>query len=201
MAGASLYLTVVVLVGLALGALFRKTAAGLAVFVAVFFVLPSSAGILPHKITGFAPYLPSNAGGALWGQPVLDSGHVLSPWTGFAVLCGYAVVLTGRSRLAAAPPRRLTNEGAEDPERLRGYEYVLLDTGREPRDAPAAFLGLRHRLRFARRGGLLLDLFVRPDGAPRASSAGGQPGRRGLDRPGAVTTPGLARPGVRSSWC
>jgi ABC-type transport system involved in multi-copper enzyme maturation permease subunit len=22
-------------------------------------------------------------------------GHPLSPWTGFAVLCGYAVVLTG----------------------------------------------------------------------------------------------------------
>jgi ABC-2 type transport system permease protein len=91
--GSSLYLTVVVLVGLALGALFRKTAAGLAVFVAVFFVLPIVAGLLPHKITGFAPYLPSNAGGALWGQPLLTNGHVLSPWTGFAVLCGYAVVL------------------------------------------------------------------------------------------------------------
>ena len=25
-------------------------------------------GLLPHKITGFAPYLPSNAGGALWGS-------------------------------------------------------------------------------------------------------------------------------------
>jgi ABC-2 type transport system permease protein len=92
--GSSLYLTVVVLVGLALGALFRKTAAGLAVFVAVFFVLPIVVGLLPHKITGFAPYLPSNAGGALWGQPLLNDGHVLSPWTGFAVLCGYAVVLT-----------------------------------------------------------------------------------------------------------
>ncbi len=35
------------------------------VFAAVFFVVPIVVGALPHKITGFAPYLPSNAGGAL----------------------------------------------------------------------------------------------------------------------------------------
>jgi ABC-2 type transport system permease protein len=60
----------------------------------VFFVIPIVAGTLPHSITGFAPYLPSNAGGALWGQSA-TSAHELAPWTGFAVLCGYAVVLTG----------------------------------------------------------------------------------------------------------
>jgi ABC-2 type transport system permease protein len=91
--GASLYLTAVVIIGLALGALLRKTAAGLAAFAAVFFVVPIVVGALPHTITGFAPYLPSNAGGALWGNP-LTTGHELGPWTGFAVLCGYAVVLT-----------------------------------------------------------------------------------------------------------
>ena len=91
--GSSLYLTVVVIIGLALGALLRKTAAGLSVFAAVFFVVPIVVGALPHKITGFAPYLPSNAGGALWGDP-LTTAHALSPWAGFAVLCGYAVVLT-----------------------------------------------------------------------------------------------------------
>jgi ABC-2 type transport system permease protein len=91
--GASLYLTVVVIIGLALGALLRKTAAGLSVFAAVFFVIPIVVGALPQNITGFAPYLPSNAGGALWGSP-LDTAHALSPWTGFACLCGYAVVLT-----------------------------------------------------------------------------------------------------------
>ena len=91
--GSSLYLTAVVVIGLALGALLRRTAAGLAVFAAVFFVVPSVVGALPHKITGFAPYLPSNAGGALWGNP-LTTTHALSPWTGFALLCGYAIVLT-----------------------------------------------------------------------------------------------------------
>lgn len=51
------------------------------------------AAYLPQRIKGFAPYLPSNAGGALWGSP-LGTAHALSPWTGFACLCGYAVVLT-----------------------------------------------------------------------------------------------------------
>ena len=100
-AGSSLYLTVVVIIGLALGALLRKTAAGLSVFAAVFFVIPVVVGALPQNITGFAPYLPSNAGGALWGIPT--TGHALSPWTGFALLCGYAVALTA---LAAWQLRR-----------------------------------------------------------------------------------------------
>jgi ABC-2 type transport system permease protein len=91
--GASLYLTVVVVIGLALGALLRKTAAALSVFAAVFFVVPIVVSTLPHNITGFAPYLPSNAGGDLWGLSA-TSAHALSPWTGFAVLCGYAVALT-----------------------------------------------------------------------------------------------------------
>jgi ABC-2 type transport system permease protein len=94
-AGAALYLAVIAVIGLALGALLRRTAAGLAVFAGVFFVVPIATNYLPHSITGFAPYLPSNAGGDLWGAGKLFGGHQLSPWSGFAVLCGYAVVLTG----------------------------------------------------------------------------------------------------------
>ena len=101
-AGSSLYLTVVVIIALALGALLRKTAAGLSVFAGVFFVVPIIVSALPQNIRGFAPYLPSNAGGALWGTPQ-DTAQALSPWTGFAVLCGYAVVLTA---LAAWQLRR-----------------------------------------------------------------------------------------------
>jgi ABC-2 type transport system permease protein len=92
-AGASVYLTVAALIGLALGALLRKTAAGVSAFAAVFFVAPIIVAQLPHSIAGIAPYLPSSAGGALWGQPL--AAHPLGPWAGFAVLCGYAVVLTG----------------------------------------------------------------------------------------------------------
>lgn len=94
-AGAAVYLAVTAVIGLALGALLRKTAGGLAVFAAVFFVLPIVAAYLPHSISGFAPYLPSNAGGALWGAGKLFGGHQLGPSAGFAVLAGYAIVLTG----------------------------------------------------------------------------------------------------------
>jgi ABC-2 type transport system permease protein len=93
--GASLYLTVTAVIGLALGALLRRTAVGLSVFAAAFFVLPLVAAYLPHPISGLAPYLPSNAGGAIWGAAKVFGGHPLGPWAGFAVLCGYAVVLTG----------------------------------------------------------------------------------------------------------
>lgn len=73
----------------------RRTAAGLSVFAAAFFVLPIVAAYLPHQISGFAPYLPSNAGGAIWGAGKIFGGRQLGPWAGFAVLRGYAVVLAG----------------------------------------------------------------------------------------------------------
>jgi ABC-2 type transport system permease protein len=90
-AGAALYLTVTAVIGVALGALLRKTAAGISAFAAVFLVAPIIVAQLPHPAAAIAPYLPSSAGGALWGQPL--AAHPLGPWTGFAVLCGYAAAL------------------------------------------------------------------------------------------------------------
>jgi ABC-2 type transport system permease protein len=91
--GSSLYLSVAAVIGLALGGLLRKTAAGVAAFAAAFFVAPIVMPYLPHSVASIARYLPSSAGGSLWGQPLV--AHPLGPWAGFAVLCGYAVVLTG----------------------------------------------------------------------------------------------------------
>jgi ABC-2 type transport system permease protein len=91
--GAALYGTVSGMIGVALGALFRNTAAGIATFAGVFFVIPPLTGLLPASISDhLSQYLPSYAGDAVWGgaRSVTDA---LSPWTGFAVLCGYAVVL------------------------------------------------------------------------------------------------------------
>jgi ABC-type transport system involved in multi-copper enzyme maturation permease subunit len=91
--GAALYVTVAGLIGVALGALFRNTAAGISTFAAVFFVIPPLTGLLPASISAhLAQYLPSNAGEALWGG-THGVANPLSPWTGFAVLCGYAVIL------------------------------------------------------------------------------------------------------------
>jgi ABC-type transport system involved in multi-copper enzyme maturation permease subunit len=93
--GAALYVTVAGLIGVALGALFRNTAAGIATFAAVFFVIPPLAGLLPASICDhLSPYLPSNAGDATWGGAAFVQ-NPLSTWTGFALLCGYAAVLIG----------------------------------------------------------------------------------------------------------
>ncbi len=93
--GAALYVTVAGMIGVALGALFRNTAAGISTFAGVFFVIPPLAGLLPASISAhLAPYLPSNAGEVLWGG-AHGVQNALSPWAGFALLCGYAVVPIG----------------------------------------------------------------------------------------------------------
>src|SRR5262249_4099987 len=93
--GAALYLTVAGLIGVALGAVLRNTAAGIATFASVFFVIPLLASLLPASISShLAQYLPSNAGGVIWGGAAYVQ-NALSPWTGFAVLCGDAAVLIG----------------------------------------------------------------------------------------------------------
>jgi ABC-type transport system involved in multi-copper enzyme maturation permease subunit len=95
--GAALYVTVAGLIGMSLGALMRNTAAGISTMVAVFFVLPPVAGLLPSSWSShFVQYLPSNAGEALFGG-THGLAHALAPWTGFGVLCAYAAVLIGFS--------------------------------------------------------------------------------------------------------
>jgi ABC-type transport system involved in multi-copper enzyme maturation permease subunit len=104
--GAALYITVAGMIGVALGALFRNAAAGIATFAGVFFVIPLLAGMLPPPVSShLTPYLPSNAGAALWGG-ALNVQQALAPWTGFALLCGYAVVL-----IAAAAWRLRRSDG------------------------------------------------------------------------------------------
>ena len=91
--GAALYLTVAGLTAIALGALLRNTAAAITTFVAVFFVIPPLTLLLPASLTDrFVQYLPANIGGVLTGG-TSGVAHPLAPWTGFAVLCGYAAVL------------------------------------------------------------------------------------------------------------
>jgi ABC-type transport system involved in multi-copper enzyme maturation permease subunit len=91
--GAALYVTVAGIIGVALGTLFRNTAAGIATFAAVFFVIPPLASLLPASVSNhLTPYLPSNAGGVLWSGAA-NVHDALAPWTGFALLCGYAAVL------------------------------------------------------------------------------------------------------------
>ena len=93
--GAALYLTVAGLTATAIGALLRNTAGAITTFVAVFFVFPPLTNLLPTSLTDhFVQYLPSNAGAVLL-DGTFGVANPLTPWTGFTVMCGYAVVLIG----------------------------------------------------------------------------------------------------------
>jgi hypothetical protein len=86
--GAGLYLTVVGLFGLGLGAIVRNTAGGIAAFAGIMFVLPPLMNVLPTSWNDAAsPYLPLAAGEAILA---VTPGNHLAPWAGLALLCGYA---------------------------------------------------------------------------------------------------------------
>ncbi|MDE3207188.1 MAG: ABC transporter permease [Acidobacteriota bacterium] len=99
--GAALYLTLVGLFGLGFGFLVRSTAGGIGTLVGVLLVLPGIFAALPASWNNtVGPYLPSNAGGAVWS---LVSDHpVLSPWAGFGIFCAWVVAtLVGAGLLLA----------------------------------------------------------------------------------------------------
>jgi ABC-2 type transport system permease protein len=89
--GAGFYLSVIGLLGVALGALLRSTAGAIAALIGLIMFVPLLSSLLGSWFkTHIYPYLPSNAGGDLvsWHHQT----GTLQPWTGFAVMCGWAVV-------------------------------------------------------------------------------------------------------------
>jgi ABC-type transport system involved in multi-copper enzyme maturation permease subunit len=89
--GAALYLTAIGLFGLGLGAIVRNTAGGIALLVGLMFMLPPIISLLPTSVQNSVdPYLPANAGGAVW--TINPDPNTLAPWTGLAVFAGYAAV-------------------------------------------------------------------------------------------------------------
>ena len=86
--GAALYLVIVGLFGVGLGAITRNTAGGIATFAGIMFVLPPLMNVLPSSWNHAAsPYLPLAAGEAIMS---ITPGDHLSPWVGLAVFAGYA---------------------------------------------------------------------------------------------------------------
>ncbi len=96
--GGALYLVVVGIFALGLGAIVRNTAGGIAAFVAIMFVLPPLMNVLPQSWNdAITPYLPDSAGRDVFS---LTTGpHSLGPWTGFAPFCGYAAAALGIASL------------------------------------------------------------------------------------------------------
>ncbi|WP_200303379.1 ABC transporter permease [Streptomyces adelaidensis] len=99
--GAGVYLGLVGMWGVALGALVRSTAGGIAVLAGLLLIVPGLASLLPDSLAdNITPYLPSNAGSAMYALE--QSSDLLSPGAGLVALVGcVAVTLAGAAyRLA-----------------------------------------------------------------------------------------------------
>ena len=89
--GGGLYLTVIGLLALGLGAIVRHTAGAIASLFGLMLVLPGLMNALPQSWQDAATkYLPSEAGRQIFS--VRHEAHMLSPWPGFGVFCIYAAV-------------------------------------------------------------------------------------------------------------
>ena len=101
--GAALYLTVGALLALGIGLLIRHSAGAVSAMVAVLFLLPITGNLLPHSLQDHVDkWLPTAAGAQIWTvnhpphlnseSPIGASGPMFSPWSGFALFCGYAAL-------------------------------------------------------------------------------------------------------------
>ena len=91
--GSGLYLAVLGLFALAIGALIRHTAGGISTVIGVVFVLPILSGLLPGSWGAHInAYLPVQAG-TLIGHAHQEASDLLSPWQGFGVFCLWTAVL------------------------------------------------------------------------------------------------------------
>ncbi len=101
--GAAVYLMLLGIFALALGAMLRNTAGGIAVFAAIFFVIPPLLDILPTSWNNaISPYLPNNAGRSIFS--LTHGSHSLAWGPGAtALFCGYCA-RRDRDRCGAARP-------------------------------------------------------------------------------------------------
>jgi hypothetical protein len=93
--GTGLYLAILGLLALGIGALIRKTAGAITAVVGMIFVLPVVSSFLPSSMSAIQKFLPSNAGQAIInGNASSGSPDValLAPWIGLGVFFLYAVV-------------------------------------------------------------------------------------------------------------
>ena len=92
--GTALYLAVVGLLGLGLGALLRNTAAAIGSLLGVLFGLQLLVSFLPANWSDVTnKYLPAPAGMAV--TAVKPDSVSLAPWTGFGLFCLYVAVVLG----------------------------------------------------------------------------------------------------------
>lgn len=90
--GAAIAMTGVGALGIAIGALTRRTAAGISTIVALLWVLPGLLTLLPASIANaIKPYLPSAAMQTV--TTFSHQAHTLGTWTGLGVFAAYVAAL------------------------------------------------------------------------------------------------------------
>jgi len=93
--GVGLYLAVLGLLSLAIGAMVRHTAAAITVVIGVLVVLTSLASLLPGTVgQHIDAYLPTRAG-VLITHAHQETSDLLSPWAGFGVFCLWTALALG----------------------------------------------------------------------------------------------------------
>jgi ABC-2 type transport system permease protein len=92
--GAGLYLTVLGLFALAIGALIRHSAGAIAIVIGLVLVIPGLLSLLDSYTWGahIHAWFPTVAGGYITAVHQ-QSDQLLSPWQGFAVFCGWTALL------------------------------------------------------------------------------------------------------------
>ena len=94
LAGAGAYLAMVAILGVALGALLRSVAGGIAALIGGLMLLPVITDLLPASwADAISPYLPGNAGDAIFA--LTRDSSTLSPGAGLTVFAGWAALLLG----------------------------------------------------------------------------------------------------------
>ncbi|HEY7396924.1 MAG TPA: hypothetical protein VH538_01365 [Gaiellaceae bacterium] len=89
--GGAVYLMLLGVFTLALGAIVRNTAGGIAVFAAIFFVIPPLLDILPSSWNdAISPYIPDSAGRSIFS--LTHGAHSLAPGPGLALFAGYCAL-------------------------------------------------------------------------------------------------------------
>ncbi|HLJ99072.1 MAG TPA: ABC transporter permease subunit [Streptosporangiaceae bacterium] len=90
--GGGLYLAMLGLLGLGLGAVIRVSAGAIATLFGLLFVPPILLAMLPHSWqTTVGPYVPMQAGEQIY-VAVSHEAAALAPWTGFGVFTAYAAL-------------------------------------------------------------------------------------------------------------
>ena len=109
--GTGLYLAILGLLALGLGALIRKTAGAISAIVGILFVLPVLSSLLPPSMEAIQKYLPSNAAHAILSGGVGTGDDALSAWLGLGLFFLYAAAVLAVAAYDPRPPRRLSSFG------------------------------------------------------------------------------------------